>query len=537
MRYIGHPVLFCTLFLTYLLGFPDTADAQRIFVNRSLRLDRLEYIGFDMDYTVAIYTPAYEELLYKMLIEGLVTYKGYPEEVQTLAFDPNFSIRGLMIDPVLGNIIKVDSFGTIIVCLHGKKRVPKDVVAQQYASMRILNEDIGKRFYSLNTLFSTPEACAFANLVEFFESSDDVSVDLRRSSHGIVDVSPEDSPSQSPPMETSTSSVNTQRPSKSSNAKFDLSFDNLFADIRSVNDIIHENDTCKQETLKDLNKYVVRNEKLSLMLDRFRTAGKKCFLLTNSPWWYTDKMMEHLLGGYNANYKSWRDYWDIVIVTAGKPAFFGTGSTLREINPETGGLSLSKITGSFLPNRVYHGGNLDTFERMAGITNGQSVLYVGDHIFADVRVSKKRRGWRTMLIVPELEREIKIWSLPETQMLYSRLFALQSAKAMIYRDMDSNTLTPPDIGQLRKAISATVARKDLIYNKHFGSLFHSGLKTSFFSQQVLRYACIYAASYEHLLNYPIFYAFTPDAGWLLPHETFHKSATGFGPLSASFGAD
>lgn len=482
-------------------------DAKRIFVNRSLRLDRIEYIGFDMDYTVAIYTPAYEELLYKMLIEGLVTHKGYPEAVKNLPFDPNFSIRGLMIDPVLGHIIKVDSFGTIIVCLHGKQRVPKSVVAQQYASMRILNEDIGKRFYSLNTLFSTPEACAFANLVEFFESSEDSSVDLRQSSHGVV---------------TDTAPVDSATKKKKSTGQFDISYDNLFSDIRVVNDIIHDSDSCKTETLKDLKKYIVRNDNLAKLLDRFRQSGKKVFLLTNSPWYYTDKVMQYLLDGFNGNYKSWRDYWDIIIVSGGKPSWFGTGATLREVDPVTGKLSLSKITGTFQSTKVYHGGNLDTFERMAGITNGQAVLYVGDHIFADVRVSKKRRGWRTMLIVPELEREVKVWHLPETQMLYNRLFSLQSAKASIYRDMDSDTKTPPDITQLRKAISATVARKDALYNKHFGSLFSSGLKPSFFSQQVLRYACIYAASFEHLLNYPAFYSFTPEVGFLLPHETVIK---------------
>jgi len=458
-----------------------------------------------MDYTVAIYTAAYEVLLYKMLIEGLVTIKGYPEEVKSLAFDPNFSIRGLMIDPVLGNIIKVDSFGSIIVCLHGKKWLPKHVVAEQYASMRIPNEDIGKRFYSLNTLFSTPEACAFANLVEFFESSESSKVDLKSSSsHGEI--------------KSDSAYLHSSRRSRSKESQFDISYDNLFVDIRNVNDIIHESESCKAETLKDLPKYVVRNEHLSQLLDRFKHAGKKVFLLTNSPWWYTDKVMSYLLDGFNPNYTNWRQYWDIVIVAAGKPGFFGSGATLREVDPSNGKLSLSKITGVFQKDKVYFGGNLDTFERMAGISNGQGVLYVGDHIFADVRVSKKRRGWRTMLIVPELEREIRIWNNMETQMLYSRLFCLQSAKAMIYRDMDSNTTTPPDISQLRKAISATVAQKDSLYNENFGSLFSSGLKPSFFSQQVMRYACIYAASYEHLLNYPMFYAFTPDAGWLAPHE-------------------
>lgn len=33
---------------------------------------------------------------------------------------------------------------------------------------------------------------------------------------------------------------------------------------------------------------------------------------------------------------------------------------------------------------------------------GKDVLYVGDHIFGDILKSKKIRGWRTFLVVPEL---------------------------------------------------------------------------------------------------------------------------------------
>lgn len=32
----------------------------------------------------------------------------------------------------------------------------------------------------------------------------------------------------------------------------------------------------------------------------------------------------------------------------------------------------------------------------------------GDHIYSDVLLSKKTLGWRTMLVVPELETEIRI---------------------------------------------------------------------------------------------------------------------------------
>ena len=38
--------------------------------------------------------------------------------------------------------------------------------------------------------------------------------------------------------------------------------------------------------------------------------------------------------------------------------------------------------------------------------SGDSVLYVGDHIYGDVLRSKKTAGWRTALIVPEMEREL-----------------------------------------------------------------------------------------------------------------------------------
>ena len=36
------------------------------------------------------------------------------------------------------------------------------------------------------------------------------------------------------------------------------------------------------------------------------------------------------------------------------------------------------------------------------------VLYVGDHIYGDILRSKKTLGWRTMLVVPELETELEV---------------------------------------------------------------------------------------------------------------------------------
>lgn len=43
-----------------------------------------------------------------------------------------------------------------------------------------------------------------------------------------------------------------------------------------------------------------------------------------------------------------------------------------------------------------------------GLCTCPQVLYVGDHIYGDILRSKKTLGWRTMLVVPELETELRI---------------------------------------------------------------------------------------------------------------------------------
>jgi hypothetical protein len=45
----------------------------------------------------------------------------------------------------------------------------------------------------------------------------------------------------------------------------------------------------------------------------------------------------------------------------------------------------------------------------AETTSPNSVLYVGDHIFADIIVSKKAQGWRNLLVIRELEEELRSW--------------------------------------------------------------------------------------------------------------------------------
>ena len=62
-------------------------------------------------------------------------------------------------------------------------------------------------------------------------------------------------------------------------------------------------------------------------------------------------------------------------------------------------MTLAKVT-SLERGKVYSYGNMFDLEQMCSIRAGNDVLYVGDHIFSDVLISKKKHGWRTLLIVP-----------------------------------------------------------------------------------------------------------------------------------------
>lgn len=54
-------------------------------------------------------------------------------------------------------------------------------------------------------------------------------------------------------------------------------------------------------------------------------------------------------------------------------------------------------------------GSSDTVCDLLG-AKGKDILYIGDHIFGDILKSKKRQGWRTFLVIPELAQELHVWT-------------------------------------------------------------------------------------------------------------------------------
>ena len=94
-------------------------------------------------------------------------------------------------------------------------------------------------------------------------------------------------------------------------------------------------------------------------------------------------------------------------------------------------------------------GSCDVFSELIG-AKGKDVLYIGDHIFGDILKSKKVRGWRTFLVIPELAQELYVWTSKKT--LYNRIQNLEAMLSDIYRNLDSTSLASPNISNIQEAI-------------------------------------------------------------------------------------
>jgi 5'-nucleotidase len=496
---------------------------NQVYTNRDLDMSNTKLVGFDMDYTLAIYNKLpMEQLQYDLTLDRLVTRGGYPEEIRELKYDPTFIVRGLLVDKRAGHLIKMDTHGRVGRVFHGRTRLAPDQVRAYYANMRI--KPSSTTFASVDTLFSMPEACLYANLVDLFtrrfqEKKSTAPIALppnmvRASAAAAADLS-------FAAQETSQLSViNTWK---------------LFDDVRNAIDDIHRDGSLKSIIMADLSRYFVVDEKLPLTLHKLRSAGKKLFLLTNSHWLYTQAVMSHLLDGRLKEYASWRQYFDVVIVGGRKPRFFTDRDPFLEVAPIEGSEQVvGEVTSErFERGRVYQGGNIETFERMTQ-ARGEEILYVGDHIFGDILRSRKDSRWRTCLIVEELQEELR--GTLDNRGFIERLTAIDEERHRMDDAISQQRALLTEIDQAiadkkltdelhRKAEDTSkrlkkeidVAKRalraldreaheiqdtlDKSFNTHWGRLLKSNNELSRFGAQVSLYACTYTSRVSNFIAY------------------------------------
>ncbi|CAB1343532.1 unnamed protein product [Coregonus sp. 'balchen'] len=406
---------------------------------------------------VGVYkSPEYESLGFDLTVERLV-HIGYPQELLNFVYDPAFPTRGLLFDTMHGNLLKVDAYGNILVCAHGFNFMRGPEIREMYPNKFIQRGDTD-RFYILNTLFNLPETYLFACLVDFFTNC---------------------------PKYTSCETG-------FKNGDLFMSYKSMFQD-----------GSLKEKTVENLEKYVVKDGKLPLLLSRMNEVAK-VFLATNSDYKYTEKIMTYLFDfphgpKVGMPHLPWQSYFDLILVDARKPVFFGEGTVLRQVD------TVSVCLGSSSSDIVC--------DLLAA--KGKDIVYIGDHIFGDILKSKKRQGWRTFLVIPELAQELHVWT--DKSSLFEELQSLDIFLAELYKNLDSSSNERPDISSLQRRIKKVTHDMDMCYGM-MGSLFRSGSRQTLFASQVMRYADLYAASFINLLYYPFSYLFRA-AHVLMPHES------------------
>jgi len=472
--------------------------ARQIFVNRNLRMDKIDLVGFDMDYTLAIYHLRHlEELAFRMTAARMVEHLGYPAVLRELHYDPEFVIRGLVVDKETGNIFKMDRHNHCGRAYHGRRPLSYDDVKRLYRDEKIHLSL--PRFAWIDSLFALPEACLFAEIIERLET-----------------------PGTTFP------------------------YAKLYDDIRESIDTVHRDNSLKDIVKRDLASFLVKDLELGPALHKLRSGGKKLFLLTNSFSDYTQAVMSFVLDGVLPEYPSWKNYFDVILTGALKPSWFSDKRPILELDDHGAPLAEARALER---GRIYQGGSLTEFERLAGI-GGDRILYVGDHIYVDILRSRKSSLWRTCMIVHELEPELAwlernapaLEEMARLEELRTRLDdEISSRKTglnLIDRRFERDACTPAERGplegerremkqeleRLRRALRDANARVlelergvELGLNRYWGLTFKEGNENSRFGEQIEDYACIYTSRVSNFLFYsPMQYLRSLRAA--MPHE-------------------
>lgn len=456
---------------------------QKIYVNRSLNMATIKSIGFDMDHTLVLYNREnFENLAFHETVKKFVA-NGYPEELLKLKFDPDFVIRGLLVDRDRGNLLKVDSHKYVKVAFHGHRKLDKQERYELYNAKSFKADD----YLTVDTFFAQSEVQLFTEIVDY----------MRRHPGQIQ-----------------------------------KSYRQVYSDLREWIDLSHQDGSIKSRVLAEPEKYIDRDKNLVETLVKLLDGGKKLFVITNSDWSYTNAVMTYLLDGLHPDFPSWRDYFEHIIVSAGKPNFFTGSNPFYEVVTEKEGL-LKQHRGNFLPKQVYHGGNAILFERLTQ-QKGDQILYCGDHIYGDIQRSKELFNWRTLLVVQELEdqlsrqeklqpdferimetihREEEIQE--EAQSLRSEIGNLQRRLKMVGSDkqkevkqqqrlkdyIDQLHRKEQQLEEIHKQIKMQIEAREKALHPIWGELMRTSLEKSRFAKQVESYACLYTSRVTNLRFY------------------------------------
>jgi 5'-nucleotidase len=473
-----------------ILNVEEVPAGRRIYANRTLNLRTIGAIGYDMDYTLVHYhADVWEKKAYERA-KDLLRAEGWP--VDDLEFDPGLVIRGLVIDAELGNIVKANRFGYVMRANHGTRLMEFEEQREVYRHTPVdLSEP---RFSFLNTLFSLSESCLYLQLVDLYDR------------HVFPEVH---------------------------------GYEDLFRRVRARLDETHIEGTLKAEIMADPEPFIDLDPEAPLaLLDQLR-SGKRLMLISNSEWQYARTVMAFAYDRFLPDGMTWRDLFELVIVGARKPGFFLYDLPLFSIADEDAGL-LRPVPSQIPGPGAYLGGDATRVENYLGLS-GASILYVGDHIFADVKVSKASLRWRTALILRELEDELTaidafrgsertlVEMMEEKIRLETVLSQIRLALQRLRGGYAGEPQTPAreleaEFQRVREAsialderIAPLAREASQLENPRWGALLRSGNDKSHLANQIERSADIYTSRVSNFL-FATPFAYLRSRRGSMPHD-------------------
>ncbi|KAG8469833.1 hypothetical protein KFE25_006288 [Diacronema lutheri] len=475
---------------THAASTTGAAAVPPIFCNRAVNLGRMEAIGFDMDHTLAQYkAEPFDQLAYRGAINKLIGL-GYPPQIAGFEYDITRYQRGLVIDRARGNVLKMDRHKYVKVAQHGMREMDPEERKELYDRSRPSFDP--PDFTNIDTAFMLVDVCLYCQLVDLKDSDAPGALGAR-------------------------------------------SYAQIYSDVRRAVDLCHCDGVIKDDVMRTPADFIDPDSMMGAMLTRIRSAGQTPFLVTNSAWEYTDAVMTYLLGGERDGaaafgHADWTGFFDVIIVGARKPAFLldsnlpifrvrqSDGSLLNLENAEFA--SAASVAAVLRAGKVFQGGNWNHLHKLVGLSSVDRLLYVGDHMYSDVLRAKRSLGWRTMLVVPELDKETRVRKehsrmREAIQDARDELLSLERELADLELIVEPLVSPAPDaavpadaaaqrdvLGGALAAAKATLAERVLAYHRkfhpHWGQLFKTGYQNSRFAQQVENYACLYAARASHL---------------------------------------
>ncbi|MFN7825278.1 MAG: HAD-IG family 5'-nucleotidase [Pseudobdellovibrionaceae bacterium] len=432
----------------------------KVYVNRTLNLKRIRYIGLDMDHTLIRYhTQEFERLSHSVMKEKLLK-RGYPETVKSLPFDYSIAIRGLAIDKKTGNLLKLNRHSAIRASYHGLSPLDYKVQQSMYKSTYIDLSD--SSYMAVDTSFSISLAILISQIIELKKKE----------------------PSQYP------------------------EYTKICDDVLYVLDEAHRDGSLKDNVKNNLEKYIIKDGGVVEGLEKYRRHGKKIFVVTNSDYQYTKLLLDYAINPFLKDYKHWSDLFELVVTLAQKPRFFYDNLKFLRVNPSDG--TMTNWNDKLAPG-IYQGGCADVFTKDLNL-EADEILYIGDHIYGDILRLKKDCGWRTAMVIEELDHEIdsnlkaeplnkEIDTLMrKKEPLEDELTDLMTRKVEKTATIDEARIDAiqKQITEIDSNISGLIKKQQALYNERWGQIMRSGNEESYFAYQVDRYACVYMAQLRDL---------------------------------------